>query len=305
MIKNYELYNSTLSIKDKFLHIPIGKKCRFCNKAYPEASFKNIPHIIPELFGRNNITSNFECDNCNREFQKFESSTSTMIQHYLAILNIKSKKGVPIFQSNKNRGDRSTVLKAIDNNISLNFDSNLNDFEYDEENKSLTIYFRTKNFSPFHVYKTFFKMGISLLSESDLLINEHYIDFLNLDCPVKNGGQFYFAWRYILKTKYFLVPVVNLYKAKQTLIDGVEFPEYGMTIFFSNVVFQIFLPISLKNDAEHNKKNELRFELFPSMLMEDVYRLTEVEMHHIDLSETNKISISDKIVLYYDKKTTS
>lgn len=70
MIDHYELYKSTSGHKDFYKKNPTGKKCRFCNKSYPDVSFKNIPHIIHELFGRNNIASNFECDNCNQKISK-------------------------------------------------------------------------------------------------------------------------------------------------------------------------------------------------------------------------------------------
>ena len=52
------------------------KVCRFCKKDQNEVSFKQITHIIPQLLRRAKPTSNFECDECNAKFSKFETDFS-------------------------------------------------------------------------------------------------------------------------------------------------------------------------------------------------------------------------------------
>lgn len=297
----YELNKSADDFKSVFTKRQKGKTCRFCNRSYPTVSFTNTPHIMPELFGRNNMTSNFECDECNQKFQKFETDTSTMMQHYVSLLNIKTKKGVPTFQSIKGKEYYSTTLKSINNQLNLNFRTNLSDFKYNEEEKTLTVYFRTKKFSPFSVYKTFLKIAISLLTDEELQENSHYIDFLNLEEPVKNGMQVWNLYKYMLKTKYYSTPRADLYKAKKTLIDIEVFPEYILLISFSNIIFQFFLPISNKNIQEYNNQNKLRCELFPSFVYDDITKLKAIEMYDLDLSEIKKVSLTDKVVLYYDR----
>ena len=269
----YELIKSTNDFKSVFTKEQSGKTCRFCNQSFPIVSFTNTPHIMPELFGRNNMTSNFECDECNKRFQKFETDTSTMIQHYVSLLNIKTKKGVPTFQSIKNEEHYSTTLKSINNQLNLNFRTNLTDFKSNEEDKTLTVNFRTKKFSPFSVYKTFLKIGISLLTDEELKENNHYIDFLDSEEPIMNGMQVWNSYRYMLKTKYYTTPIAYLYKAKKTLIENEVFPEYVLLICFSNMIFQFFLPISNKNIQEYNKQDKLRIELFPSFLYDDINKL--------------------------------
>lgn len=297
----YDLYRSTNDITDFFAKNQTNKTCRFCRKSVPDASFNTIPHIIPELFGRNNVTSNFECDDCNKKFQKFETDASTMIQHYLTLLKIKTKKGVPMFQSKKDKEEYSTTLKYVSNSLSLNFGRNLSDFEYNDQENKLIINFRTKRFSPFSVYKIFLKMSISLLTDTDLINNPHYIEFLNSDTPIDNGMQVWTVFRYMLKTKYHLTPTVNLYKAKSTLLKNNAFPEFVLLINFSNIVFQFFLPVSNKNIREHSKENTLRAELFPTFVLEDITKLETVELYCMDLKKTEKVSITDRIVMYYEQ----
>jgi hypothetical protein len=305
LLPNYDLHKSTDNILEKFSSDQEAKICRYCHRKYPDATFASKPHLIPELFGRNSITCNFECDDCNTRFQKFESDASHMIQHYLGLLNIPTKNGVPVFQSGKTADQKSTTLKRDGLDVQLNFGRNAQDFKIDQDRNTLTVYFRTKNFRPFSVYKLFLKMGISLLTEGELNANEHYFDFLNSEKPIENGMQHWTAYRYMLKTKYHDKPKVNLYRAKQTLIGKKAYPEYMLLLNFSNIVFQFFLPVSTKNLKEFSQKNGLTIELFPAFLLEDITRLKEVDIHQLDLSKTDKGSITDKVVLYYDSRTTS
>ncbi|WP_410170263.1 HNH endonuclease [Agrobacterium tumefaciens] len=44
------------------------RKCRFCDRAEPEVSFKGVAHAIPESLGNKTIESMYECDDCNSLF---------------------------------------------------------------------------------------------------------------------------------------------------------------------------------------------------------------------------------------------
>lgn len=297
----YNLHFTTLEFKDTYRKDSSDKVCKFCQKSYPKVSFNTIPHLVPEFFGRNNITSNFECDNCNSIFQKYESDTSTMITHYLTLLKMKSKNGVPTFQSKKNPFENSTTFKIDNGEQKLNFGTNVEDYKFDEANKTLTVNFRTKKFSPFSVYKLFLKLSISLLSFEELKQNNHYYEFLNAETPLKNGMQFWQVYRYMLKTKYHKIPKLNLNKAKNTLIGNTELPEYVLLINFANIIFQFFLPVSAKNISEHKFENKLNLELFPSFILEDLKKINKVEMNIMDLCETEKISITDTIELSFER----
>lgn len=297
----YELLQSSFDLTEKYVKDPEGKVCRFCLKSYPDVSFANLPHIVPELFGRNSSSSNFECDECNSKFQKNESDVSTMIQHYLAMTGVKSKKGVPNFQSQKDTDSYSTRAKRTDRHLNLNFGNNLDDFKFDEDAKTLAVFFRTKKFRPFSVYKILLKIGISLLPEEELNINNHFRDFLNAVEPIRNGMQIYTASRYMLRTGYVQIPNAQLYKAKETLIGNTVYPEYVIVINFANIILQMCLPIAFKNHSIHDPSQNLVFEMFPSFAREDIRRLSKIEMFQFEMDDTRKVSITDKIILHYDR----
>lgn len=136
-VEHYSLYQNTAEYQERFVKGQESKTCRFCRKIYPIVTFRSVPHILPVLFGRNNCVSNFECDSCNARFQKYESDASTMMQHFLSLLSIKTKKGVPTFQSIKKDGKRPITVRAEGSRRLMNFDTNLYDFNYDEETRHL------------------------------------------------------------------------------------------------------------------------------------------------------------------------
>ena len=106
----------------------------------------------------------------------------------------------------------------------------------------------------------------------------------------------------MLKTKYHQVPKVNLYKAKATLIDRTEFPEYVAMVNFENITFQFFLPISEKSIAEHSPKHTLRVELFPAFVLDDIKQLSLIDIYLFDFDKTEKVSITDSIKFFYNDK---
>lgn len=299
--ETYSELASSDALAEKYTKEPEGKSCRFCGLAYPEVSFNTLPHIVPELFGRNSTSSNFECDACNSTFQKYESDASTFVQHYLSILNIKSKKGVPNFRSKKKGDGNATSIIRKSSEMRIMFGGNLSDFEYDYEKKTITLHLRTRNFSPFSIYKVLLKIGISLMSREELADNPHFLEFLNSDVPIDNGMQVWSASRYMLRTRYYEKPICKLYKAKTTLIGDKAYPEFVLVLFFANIVLQMCLPISDKNCHEHKKTNRLLFELFPSFVLDDPGGLKSIEMFRFDMKETAKISITDSIELYFDR----
>jgi hypothetical protein len=106
----------------------------------------------------------------------------------------------------------------------------------------------------------------------------------------------------MLKTVFFKEPKAFLYRAKNVLVNKTEIPEYTLVIQFANIVIQLFLPISKNNDDIHNKENGLVLELFPSFLYDDINQIAKIEIFQMNLAETAKVSITDEVVMYYDKK---
>lgn len=48
------------------------RKCRFCGNTERTAKFRKRAHAIYELCGSHHLLSDYECDNCNSKFSKYE-----------------------------------------------------------------------------------------------------------------------------------------------------------------------------------------------------------------------------------------
>ncbi|MGJ1488571.1 HNH endonuclease [Sphingobacterium spiritivorum] len=73
------------------------KRCRFSNKTSDQFSFKMEAHIILQFMGNKNLLSNFECDDCNQKFSKYEDSFANFIGASRTIAQIpgQAKNKVP------------------------------------------------------------------------------------------------------------------------------------------------------------------------------------------------------------------
>lgn len=297
----YSLASSSEIFANTYIVSEKGKRCIFCARSYPEARFTSKPHLIPELFGRNKVLSNHECDECNAAFNFHETQMSTFVQPFLSMLAIKTKKGVPIFQSRKSPDQNTTTLRVEGNNRIFYLGTNLEDLVYDYENKSANITFRSRPFIPFSVYKVLLKIGISLLPKEDLEKNSHYFDFLSSPQPVHNNLQLWELHRYVMKGKMFGSPSAKLFRAKQLARIDEEFPEFCLMMNFANVTLQLFLPVTANNLANHDPANSLHYEIHPSFILDDYMNLKEIKMETLDLAETKKVSVNEIMTVYYDK----
>lgn len=63
------------------------KICRFCGRTNEEVGFDNKSHVIPKFLGNFLVISNFECDECNSFFSRYE----TELEKYVKIPLIANK----------------------------------------------------------------------------------------------------------------------------------------------------------------------------------------------------------------------
>ncbi len=300
----YELYSSTENI-EKFSSEK-EKCCRYCGKSEPDTTFNLKPHLLPELFGRNNITWNFECDSCNTKFQKLETDFSNYIIPFLTLTNTKTKKGIPKFQSRKTPTTNSTMIESMNGLRKFNFSRNIQDFEYLEEDKRLNVNLQLKPFVPFSLYKLLLKIGISLFPAENLEDSELFVEILNEDNVTSKNGVFFTLFRYRMDTKYFQKPSAYLYKAKETVIENDQFPEYALIIYTSNLIFQFFLPLSVKNRKEYKETYNLHLDLFPFFIFELNESSKTVNFHvdRFDLFNKDKVKVDESISFKYENKKT-
>jgi len=284
-LDKFEKINSTENFEKKFTR-NVDKTCKFCSKTSSETTFKNIPHVIPELFGKNNFTSNEECDNCNELFGRFETDLANYISPYQTLIGQKTKKKIPIFQGRKNENQRSTIIKNINGNPHFNFENNLSDFEYDNQNNRLNVTLKKKKFVPINVFKGLVKIGLSLCPNEELEFYRKTINWLsqiedNIESIIYDIPLLLLRTRF--SNKYYSKPSAILYKRKIGISENSYRPNLCLVVYSGILVFQIFIPFCKETESINPMEYKFIYDLFPAFIF-DVDLPKDQEKIELDLT---------------------
>jgi hypothetical protein len=267
-LDKFERINSTENFEKKFIR-NIEKTCKFCSKSTMETTFENVPHIIPELFGKNNFTSNEECDNCNELFGRFETDLANYVSPYQTLIGLKTKKKIPIFQGRNDENQRSILIKNINGNPHFYFGKNISDFNYDYQNNHLNVTLQKKKFVPINVYKGLVKIGLSLCSDIELESyrktikwlsqKEDNIQSITYDIPL-------LLLRTRFSNKYYSKPSAVLFKRKTSIIENTYRPNLCLIVYSGILVFQIFIPFCKETENINPQQYKFEYDLFPAFV---------------------------------------
>lgn len=296
--KRYTLISST---KDWCTDLVEYKICRYCKKIEPETTFRNIPHVIPELFGENDITGNDECDKCNSQFSKLESHVAIFFRPYLTMVGVKGKKKVPEFQSRTSDGkaNSQTTVKHISDTKREMWIGKNDDYVIDKDKNTMSVTFRLPPYKPLYVYAALVKIALSLLPVTKLNDYQHVFDWLN----GKGNKIPLLPYGYVtmLTKKKFAQPFAELYETYIPFEDGEFSPEITLVLYFGNIVFQIFLPIKQEFEKYASNGGLSTPVLFPAYLLnidfDEIKTVDDINFKYniVDLSSINSVK-QDKIL---------
>ena len=309
-LNKYELISSANDFKGKF-NITFDKVCKFCLKNSKENTFINIPHVIPELLGKNNYTSNEECDNCNSLFGTYETDLANYICPYQTLVGQKTKDKIPNFQSRKDLNEKSTTIKYINGSPNINFNNNLSDFHYDYANKQISMNLKKKKFIPINVYKSLVKIGLSLCPINELKDYKKTIEWLakndneqkiNYDIPLN-------LYRTRFTNKRYEKPFATLYKRKFEITSNQYEPKLCLIVCSGVLVFQLFIPFCIETENINPENYKLVNEIYPAFLLnidfkgKEIIEISTSELPIIkyDMNYCNQVEENELINFKYKK----
>jgi len=218
---------------------PKGERiCRFCNERNDPSLFKAISHLIPHMLGNHYIFSDFECDNCNKIFSKYESDLSYSLGIFRTMFSVKGKRGIPTFDS------LSYAVRAKQQNL---FGANaviltLNDLErpkscyIDKEAGQCRIRFKKQGYIPLNLYRILLKMALSVLPEKyaphytlayEFILNKASCDWPDILCQILT---------YELPFEYQIeLPVCYLFQKKD---PRKMLPTHFFSLYFKHMIFE-------------------------------------------------------------------
>lgn len=272
--------------------------CRFCNKTEQDVTFNSDAHVMPQFMGNKNLLSYFECDSCNSLFSKYEDSFANFfgISRTFAQIKGQSKK-VPKFK------DPKTGLEVFlgDTGIQITTIEGKEVFKIDEENKSLEITTERPGYIPIHIPKTIIKMGLSMLSETDVLNYDYSRRFIlqnDKDIHFKDSNLLKIFGYFIPGPPKFPKPFVQLYKRK----DNIETlcPERQVILYHSNYCFQMTLPFA--ESDKHLQGQNIDLPIFPLLIDNSHFeQYGEYQKLHLNLTSNEKKSGEEhKITFSYE-----
>ena len=292
--KNYQLQTWEMGKgKDKVVLGSKGiNKCRFCLRSSPEASFRNEAHAIPESLGNKSIFTRYECDECNQRFgNTIENDLGSWFLPIRTFSGIKGKNNYPTIKSRDGKSRIESSLRGI--NIAHQSDNRF--FSSDEENKILTFNVPVPKYRPIGVWKSFIKIGLSLIDENRIGYFEDTIKWL-VDDP--KGHQPIRMWPV---QSYFIpgpgrsdsISVSMLYR----IDDYVKLPYAMLFIMYGSQSFQVIIPSNRKDFAVEAPSFQLPMLLpfdeetakqygFPRVMQFDLSRTDFVEDEEVTIQGT-------------------
>lgn len=261
------------------------RTCRFCNKKYPDVTFRKDAHIIPELFGSNHLVSDFECDDCNYKAGKFEDDLAKFLGISRTLQNVRAKEKIPVFKSvdQRLRAGLSTFANIPGIEISSS-DDLINPIAFDYASGKGLVIAKKQSYRPLNVYKAFVKMALCCIDDFDKKYYQPAIDYVfskKLDNTLI-GASHLLAYHISLHTSWKSVfAILFRKKDKQEKI-----PTHLFVLFTQERIYQIFIPLNI-NDLNFYNCGSIEVPRFPP-IVQDLNFVESLKIYDADFDLSSK-----------------
>jgi len=217
--------------------------CRFCGRTSPKVTFRKRAHAFPESTGNKSLLTNYECDTCNSLFgEGIEDHFGKWSAPTRALSQVRGKNGVPTLK--KTGGGWRVELGNTGLEIQHYIDEPI--VQIDASRKRVTISIPRQPFIPLAVFKTFVKMAISIMPESELAFFQDTIKWIrnrNHSAPFMSSGLILFD-TFVPGPLPFSEISAFLFRRKT---EALPVPYMTFMIAYGNDCYQIFVPCPPKD----------------------------------------------------------
>jgi hypothetical protein len=211
--------------------------CRFCKRKYGQVKFKQDAHIFPYALGNKYLISDFECDECNSKFGRFEDDLTKYIGISRTIDNTNTRNGVPSFVSSDLKALKTSIFEN-EQGIKIEGKNSNNIFQHDIENNRYTQEYTKPPYIPINVYKALLKMFLCTIDEKDVEKYSNAFQFLQIPNEhIQNvSGLMLFGYR--LPNAYEDLFAV-IYRKRDSSKNSTT---HSFVLYYKSFMFQIFPP---------------------------------------------------------------
>lgn len=284
----------------KILGPNTNRVCRFCGRDESAASFKKRAHAIPEACGNKSLFTNWECDDCNRNFgTSIENDLAAFLTPARTFSRISGKNGVPSIKQhgtavNRWRIDVKQGVIAI------------RDFEEDPMiemewgKKQIKLEVLRDAYTPIAVSKAFVRIGLTLLPPDDLEDFQHALNWIvnpDHDAPGPRRIPAFCAFQPGPMRNDIMSAIVLRRKSAD-----LPLPYAFVVLAFGNYQYQVCLPSETK-DIHVMGSKFVNLPAFPMVSFStDFAKYGYPVLNSLNLYETTRLkSVKVRVTLKYDR----
>lgn len=246
---------------------PMSRTCIFCAKSYPDVAFGNIAHLVPKSLGNIHIISDFECDECNAKFSRYESDLARFLSMQRTICKTKSgPQKVAKFTSDREQVMVSHLSKSDTTFLKISKQQNPNNpISFDEISNQFKIEFKTKKYRPLYVYKALLKIALSVMPADRLQNYTHALKFL-VTSSYDHVPQLVFPVDWNVMPWGIKFEPVSIYLYEKIESQSI-IPTHVVAVYAGGSVFQYHIPCY--NDDILNLQGKRPSFIFPPVISPD------------------------------------
>lgn len=220
---------------------------RFCHKKYPLVSFSKDAHIFSELLGNKYFVSDFECDDCNSKFGKYENGLANFLGVIRTIQSVKAKK-IPKFKSADKKLEAESIQEPDEGTIVKvrRFDGLNKTFHFNKEKQQTEITYEKGPYTPLNIYKAILKMALSIVDEKYLVDYKFAFEYLRTNKHDNDYSGFGIVTSYLMPLTYqFQQPTGMLFRKTNSNAELFTHLFYFCAL---NFIYEIVIPFN-RQDA--------------------------------------------------------
>ncbi|HYD22033.1 MAG TPA: HNH endonuclease [Flavipsychrobacter sp.] len=281
------------------------RTCRFCSKKYPSTSFMKEAHILPFFLGNRYGLSEFECDNCNSHFSRFENDLAKYLGVEKSINGSISRNGIPTTKSQANDIEaRSATMLGVKGRMIQLTDLESDSLEIidseDGEDTLVKFKFVKQSYIPAFVYKSLLKIALSALPLEETKYYSNAFSYL-LDSENKKwkGFQSLMIFKFPI-TPSFVLPFGRLFKKKDESISACT---HQFSLYYQNLVLSFGIPFhiaDIQNGLYDGKSYS--FPICPPLSVFPLPIGLKVESQNLDLSSYEIVKGEKEEIVMKSKK---
>lgn len=267
---------------------PENRICRFCKKSSNEVSFNSIAHIIPEFLGNRFLISDFECDECNSKFSKYETDFAGWLGAIRTVLNTSGKKGVPTFKPFR-EGMSARIVDFLSNRVTKISDQNSEKdaIKLNKETGEVIFQFKKEAYTPIGVYKALLKIALSMIDQNEI---EEYRNVCNFLIGIDNNPSFKSFAKVMYHELFFdhqvEKPLGMLFKR---IGDSKRIPLHFFLLYYENFIYAFPIPFNQIDVSKDFYKNSINVLFPPPILLKQPDDSSDFHNHIHDFSQSEKI----------------